>query len=67
MAETYDNDGAADGDGHQHAEGDGVGLEWVHDALIVAINPPLIGLEDNVGYDGGKCSCRGNTNTHKTI
>lgn len=57
---TYDDDCAGDGDGGQHAVGNGVWLQGVHDALIVTVNPPLIWLEHNGHDDEGQCRCSQN-------
>lgn len=56
LVKTYNDNGAGDGDSCQHAVGDGVLFQRVHDALVVTVNPSLIWLEHNGHNDGGQCS-----------
>lgn len=55
MRKTYYDDGAGDGDRCQHGVGDCVGSERVHDALIVAVNAPVVWLGHNGHDDEGQC------------
>lgn len=42
FANTYNKTTAEDGDSCQHAVGDGVWFDGIHDALVITVNPPLI-------------------------
>ena len=48
---THYNDSAGDGDGCQQTVGDGVGLQRVSDALVVAVDAPLVRPEHEVHDD----------------
>lgn len=57
LCKTYNDDSAGDGDCCQHAMGDGVRLEGIHDALIVTVHTPLIWLVHNGHNDEGQRRC----------
>lgn len=56
-APTHDDDRAGDGDGRQHAVGDGVRFEGVFDALVVTVDAALIGPVHDVHDEEGERRC----------